>query len=95
MQAALQASATTGPRPSTWSGETGRDAAEASFTYAFQFGNREVWKIGHAKDVTGKLAEINRRVPSEVLGEQWHGVLQQPWPDEGSAYDMEQRVLTG
>jgi hypothetical protein len=93
LQAALQAAATTGPRPSTWIGETGRDAEEASFTYAFRFGERDLWKIGHAKDVIARLADVNRHVPSEVLGEQWHGGLQQPWPTEGSAYDMEQRVL--
>lgn len=86
--------ATTGPRPTSWSGEVSRDATEASFTYAFQFGERELWKIGHAKDVAARLAEVNRHVPSEVLREQWRRVLEHPWPTEGAAYDMEQRALT-
>jgi hypothetical protein len=90
-QRALQT--TTGPRPSTWTGETGRNADEPSFTYAFQFGKRDVWKIGHTKDVVGRLADVNKHVPWEVLGEQWQPVLQHPWPTEGDAYEMEQRVL--
>jgi hypothetical protein len=90
-QSALQA--TTGPRPSTWTGETGRNADEPSFTYAFQFGQRDLWKIGHAKDVKARLAEVNTHVPFEVLGEQWQPVLQHRWPTEGDAYAMEQRVL--
>lgn len=93
LQSALQSGATTGPRPSTWTGETGRDASEASFTYAFQFGKRDVWKIGHAKDVKARLAEVNKHVPSEVLGEMWKVVLSHRWPCENDAYDMEQRVL--
>lgn len=85
--------ATTGPRPTSWTAATGRDAEEASFTYAFQFGLRELWKIGHAKDIASRLAEVNKHVPHEVLGEAWHVVLQHDWPTEGAAYDMEQRVL--
>lgn len=86
--------ATTGPRPTSWAGATGRDAEDASFTYAFQFGRRDLWKIGHAKDVGARLAEVNKHVPEEVLGEAWRLVLQHRWPSEGAAYDMEQRVLT-
>jgi hypothetical protein len=84
---------TTGPRPTSWSGETGRDAGRPAFTYAFQFGVREVWKIGHATDVAARLAEVNKHVPIEVLKEQWQAALQQQWQSEGDAYDMEQRVL--
>lgn len=86
--------ATTGPRPTSWTGEITRDATEASFTYAFQFGERDVWKIGHAKDVAARLAEVNRHVPTEVLGEQWRRVLEHRWPTEIAAYEMEQRALT-
>lgn len=86
-------SPTTGPRPTSWASETGRDAEELSCTYAFQFGSRDFWKIGHAKDVVARLAEINAHVPVEVLGESWRLALQHPWPTEGAAYDMEQRVL--
>jgi len=92
-EALLASNATTGPRPTSWAAETGRNAEESSFTYAFQFGNRELWKIGHAKDVLARLADVNRHVPHEVLGEQWHAVLQQRWPTEVAAYEMEQRVL--
>ncbi len=85
--------ATTGPRPSSWAGESGRDASEAAFTYAFQFGQRNVWKIGHAKDVAARLADVGKHVPHEVLRENWHTALQHRWATEGKAYDMEQRVL--
>lgn len=94
LQDALLGAATTGPRPSSWSGETGRDSLEPSFTYAFQFGERDVWKIGHAKDVKARLADVNRHVPTEVLGEQWRPAFQHPWPTEVAAYEMEQRALT-
>jgi hypothetical protein len=39
--------ATTGPRPTSWTSQKGRDAEELSCAYAFQFGSRELWKIGH------------------------------------------------
>jgi hypothetical protein len=61
--------ATTGPRPTSWTSQTGRDAEELSCTYAFQFGSRELWKIGHAKDVAARLADVNKHVPVEVLGD--------------------------
>jgi hypothetical protein len=85
---------TTGPRPTSWTSETGRDSEEPSCTYAFQFGSRNVWKIGHAKDVAARLVEMNTHVPVEVLGESWHLALQHLWPTEGAAYDIEQRVLS-
>lgn len=88
-----EAGPTTGPRPVSWSGTIERNAAQASFTYAFQFGQRELWKIGHATDLTARLAEVNKHVPHEVLGEHWHLVLQQLWPSESDAYEMEQHVL--
>jgi hypothetical protein len=84
---------TTGPRPTSWSGTVHRDATEKSCTYAFRFGKRDLWKIGHAKDVTARLAEIDRHVPDEVLGERWQPGFQHPWDTEVQAYDMEQRVL--
>jgi hypothetical protein len=84
---------TTGPQPSSWSGIVERDAGQPSFTYAFQFGDRDLWKIGHAIDVTARLIEVNKHVPHEVLGEQWRLVLQQEWPTEVDAFKMEQRVL--
>jgi hypothetical protein len=90
---ALQGGATTGPRPASWTGETGRDANEPAFTYAFQFGARDLCKIGHAKDLKGRLADVSKHVPQEVLQENWRAGLQQPWATEALAYDMEQRVL--
>ena len=84
---------TTGPRPSSWTGIVSRDATQASFTYAFQLGNRDLWKIGHATDVRARLTEINKHVPHEVIGEQWRLALQQEWATEVDAYNMEQRVL--
>jgi hypothetical protein len=86
---------TTGPKPSSWSGVVARDATQVSFTYAFQFGNRDLWKIGHASDVAARLRDVNKHVPHEVLGEHWHQALQQRWPTEVEAYKMEQRVLLG
>lgn len=84
---------TTGPRPSSWSGVVVRDVAQDAFTYAFRFGNRDLWKIGHATDVRARLSEVNKHVPHEVLGERWRQVLLQRWPNEVDAYNMEQHVL--
>jgi hypothetical protein len=42
---------TTGPVPHSWQGVVSRDAAPLSFTYVFQFGNRDLWKVGHATDL--------------------------------------------
>ncbi len=86
---------TTGPRPTSWSRTVHRDADGESWTYAFRFGSRDVWKIGHAKDVEARLAEINQHVPEEVLREGWRLVLRQRWDTATQAYEMEQRVLTG
>lgn len=84
---------TTGPRPSSWTGTVQRDADTETWTYAFRFGARDVWKIGHAKDVKARLSEVNQHVPEEVLHEGWRIVLQQRWHTATQAYEMEQRVL--
>lgn len=86
---------TTGPRPMSWTGTVHRDADGESWTYAFRFGARDVWKIGHAKDVQARLADINQHVPEEVLREGWRLVLRQRWDTATQAYEMEQRVLAG
>lgn len=84
----------TGPRPTSWTGEVHRDIETESWTYAFRFGAKDVWKIGYARDVAARLAEVNRHVPEEVTGEGWRLALQQRWPTAEKAYDMEQRVLS-
>lgn len=84
---------TTGPRPSDWIGEVSRSAAEIGYTYALRFGKRDLWKIGHAHDLTARLQDINKHVPYEVLGERWGLVMQQKWQSSVGAYEMEQRVL--
>jgi len=84
---------TTGPVPHSWQAVVSRDAGQASFTYVFQFGARDLWKIGHATDLVTRLSEVNKHIPHEVLGERWCLVLQQPWPTEVNAYEMEQHLL--
>jgi hypothetical protein len=89
----IPGAATTGPKPTSWSGTIERDADQESFTYVFRFGRRDVWKIGHAVDVSARLAEVNKHVPDEVIGEKWTLVLTHKWPNQLAAYEMEQRVL--
>lgn len=84
---------TTGPAPSSWTGETGRDINRTAFTYAFRFGNTDIWKIGHTVDVKERLKQVNWHIPSEVVPEKWNAKFQQPWESEADAYAMEQRVL--
>jgi hypothetical protein len=89
-----QTGPSTGPRPTSWTGTVAHDADAETYTYAFQFGSRDVWKIGHAKNATERLIEVNKHVPEEVLGEGWRVVLQHRWPTAMKAYEMEQRVLS-
>lgn len=91
---ALSASGqTTGPKPSSWTGETGRDVNRTSFTYAFRFGDTDIWKIGHTIDVEKRLKEVNLHIPSEVIPCQWVSRYAQRWGSEPDAHAMEQRVL--
>lgn len=85
---------TRGPTPSSWSGTVSRDANAAATTYALRFRNRNVWKIGHAQDLAGRLFDVNKHIPHEVLGERWSIAWKQPWPTQTAAYEMEQRVFT-
>lgn len=84
---------TTGPTPTSWSGEVGRDTSQPAFTYALRFGRTDVWKIGHAVDLVDRVKQINWHIPTEVIADQWKPFLQQKWQDEQSAHAMEQRVL--
>jgi hypothetical protein len=84
---------TTGPVPTAWTGLVSRNPDCEAWTYLLRFGRRDVWKIGHAQDVPGRLLEINSHVPHEVLGEQWTVVLQRRWSTSREAYAMEQRLF--
>lgn len=84
---------TKGVVPSAWSGKTGRTLGNESVTYALRFGTNNCWKVGHTIDFKRRLGEINKHIPTEVLNAEWKPFMQQKWPDEGLAYDMEQRVL--
>jgi hypothetical protein len=71
-----------------------RDANVVATTYAFRFGERNVWKIGHAQDLQARLLDVNKHVPHEVLGERWSIIWQQHCRNQNEAYEMEQRLLT-
>lgn len=60
-------SPTTGPRPSEWTSVMRRKDGPAS-TYAFRFGDTDLWKIGFAARVEARLQEVNRHVPVELGG---------------------------
>jgi hypothetical protein len=85
---------TTGPRPISWTAIVSRSTSGQSHAYVFQFGDRDVWKVGHAIDVEARLADVNRHVPYEVLGEQWHVCLYHRCVSQDAAYTIEQRLLT-
>lgn len=84
---------TTGPVPVNWSGEVTRTVNNPSWTYLLRFGGRNVWKVGHTTDLAVRLADVNRHIPTEVLGEAWTIVASKKWPDALQAYQMEQSVL--
>lgn len=83
---------TRGPAPQAWSRMVDRDVSGPASTYVMRFGQSSVWKIGYAANVTARLAELNRHVPTELLGCRWMLVLERRWPDSASAYQMEQRL---
>ena len=83
---------TRGPAPAAWEGMVARELGPAS-TYAFRFGQSDLWKIGFAAGVDGRLRQINQHVPTELLGEEWTAQKRQSWPNAELAYAMEQRVL--
>jgi hypothetical protein len=84
---------TRGPIPSSWLGIMVRNAEATATTYVLRFGRRDIWKIGHAQDVQSRLAEVNKHIPHEVLGERWAVVSHQAWASQTEAYEMEQRAL--
>jgi hypothetical protein len=61
---------TTGPRPGDTAYDVQRSAQNTASTYALRFGKRSIFKIGHARDVKGRLAVVNQHLPIEVLKEQ-------------------------
>ena len=84
---------TTGPTPSSWSGSTGKDANQKAYTYAMQFGDSDVWKIGYSTDVPKRAQVLNQHIPSEIISQYWRPIMTQQWPTEKAAYDMEQLLL--
>jgi hypothetical protein len=91
---ALGRGQTRGPTPTSSTTEVTRDAGLPSNTYAFRFGGRDVWKIGHAMNIQQRLAEVNAHIPHEVLNERWSVSMTQRWPNQLAAYEMEQNLLT-
>jgi hypothetical protein len=85
---------TTGPVPSAWTGTVERTLEGSAFVYVLQFGSREVWKVGHTRDVEGRLADVNNHIPDEIIGEKWHVHATHLCADQVMAYDAEQAMLT-
>ena len=84
---------TTGPRPGSHTGTFTRNADETSATYVLRFGRSDIWKIGHAKSLDGRLAAVNRHIPHEHLNERWSLFTAFAWPSEIRAYEMEQGLF--
>ena len=83
--------------PPPWAGRRNVEirASQHGFTYLLRFGQRDVWKIGRSRDPASRLREINKYVPSEVLGESWEIAEQLQMPSEDAAHVMEQEILAG
>ena len=85
---------TMGPIPTSFTSTLLKDAFKEASTYAYRFGNMNVWKVGWAHDAAGRLEDLNKHVPSEVLDDQrWGGGWTQKWASATQAYEMERRVL--
>lgn len=92
-EAALGGKLSVGPVPSRWTALVMHGLDRPATTYAFRFGETDVWKIGWALDPSRRLAEINRHVPVEVLGVQWHAVLSSAQASPLAARELEQKLL--
>ncbi len=77
----------------SWARTIERTVARNASTYALRFGDRTVWKIGHAQDLDERLAEVNKHISHEVLDEQWRIAFGHLWPDSLKAFEMEQAIL--
>lgn len=82
-----------GPPPAEWSEIISQQDGPTA-TYLFQFGDRDVWKIGISKNPQSRLNQLNFSIPYEVLGEQWVHRLQEIHSTGREAYEMEQALLT-
>jgi hypothetical protein len=84
---------TTGPKPVAWSGRVSRDNLQPAVTYILQWGETDVWKVGHAIDIEKRLSQVNKHVPVEVLGISWNLLTTQAWENSVLAHAMEQEVF--
>jgi hypothetical protein len=84
---------TTGPVPTSWTKLVTYCERAATWTYVMRFGDKDLWKIGHARSLVVRLRTIRTHVPAELIGENWELYLRFPWASAISAYRMEQEVL--
>jgi hypothetical protein len=84
---------TTGPAPSSWTATVEHSINAPAWTYALRFGDRQLWKVGQAEDLVGRLNDVRRHVPEEVLHEQWRMAFRQRWADATLAHRMEQKIF--
>lgn len=92
--AARRGGKTTGPRPTSWTANVTHDLTTTAHTYVMQFGKHPVWKIGWAKDVAARCAELNTHIPGEIVADQWRPRYGHRWASGDDAYRMEQRLLS-
>lgn len=81
-----------GPKPSEWSAEVAR-CDGVTYTYAMQFGDYDLFKIGISQNPSERRDRLNWSVPHEIVEASWQVVMTQQWPDGASAYAMEQWLL--
>jgi hypothetical protein len=85
---------TMGPIPASFTTTTTHDALKEATTYVYQFGEKNVWKVGWAHNAVDRLGDLNKHVPWEVLGGQkWGNGFTQRWATADQAFAMERRVL--
>jgi hypothetical protein len=86
--------ATRGPDPIDGTIEMSRStASDPAFTYAFQFGERNLFKIGWSQNLRQRLSQMNYHVPTEILEESWRFALLQAMRSGVEAHAFEQRIL--
>lgn len=84
---------TMGPIPSSFTTEVTRDCFKEAFTYAYQFGSENAWKVGWAHKAEKRLGELNKHIPYKIIKQKWGNGFTQSWASADQAYAMEQDIF--
>jgi hypothetical protein len=62
-------------------------------TYALRMGELDIWKVGHATDISASLAQMNSHPPFDGTSQPWVVFSHHAWASSQEAFGMELRLL--